>query len=57
MSLHYTKSHSQHAKGDAKIVYYDIVYVKLGNYLQNRNDKLHPWESSMSRKGINILRK
>lgn len=31
MSLHYTKPHSQHAKGDAKIVYYDIVYVKLGN--------------------------
>ena len=41
-------------KCDAKVVYYDIIYVKLDN-IYSRNDPLHPWESSMSNKGINIL--
>ena len=37
---------------DAKVVYYDTIYVKLYN-ICNRNDRLHPWESSTSHKEIN----
>ena len=40
---------------DAKIVYYDTIYVKLGNIYNLQWISYIPWESSMSRKGINIL--
>ena len=43
-------------KCDAKVVCYDIIYVKLSN-IYSRNDQLHPWESSMSHKGISIFDK